>query len=161
MLFAGPYEAKLETDAIIDYLIDHKNTPIFISKKIIQRFVTSNPSPRYLKVVADAFRTGTYSGSTTTFSGKRGDLQATLAAALLDREARSTTLLADPTYGQLREPLIKVLHLLRAMKFTPNEDTSEIDLKNMQSQIGQGIFQVSSVFGYYSPVYAASGKIKK
>tara|TARA_A100001015_G_scaffold320652_1_gene447839 strand:+ start:1032 stop:1376 length:345 start_codon:yes stop_codon:yes gene_type:complete len=93
------YEAKLETDAIIDYLIDHKNTPTFISKKIIQRFVTSNPSPRYLKVVADAFRTGTYSGSTTKFSGKRGDLQATLAAALLDREARSTTLLADPTYS--------------------------------------------------------------
>eukprot|EP00944_MAST-04C_sp_MAST-4C-sp1_P005518 g5518.t1 len=101
------YEAELETEAVIDYLIDHKNTPAFIGKKIIQRFVTSNPTPRYVKVVADAFRKGTYEGSSKIFSGKRGDLAATLAATLLDREARSSTLLSDPSYGQFREPLVK------------------------------------------------------
>ena len=155
------YPAELETDAVIDYLISHKNTPTFVSKKIIQRFVTSNPSPRYLKVVADAFRSGRYDGSTKEFSGRRGDLAATLAATLLDREARSNTVMADPSFGQLREPLVKVIHLLRSMDFKPNEDTTEVELKDTQNQIGQGIFQVPSVFGYFSPTYQAPGSIKQ
>ena len=154
------YPAQLETEAVIDYFINHKNTPVFIGKKIIQRFVTSNPSPRYVKVVAEAFKTGSYDGSPFSFSGKRGDLAATLAATLLDREARSTTILADPSYGQLREPLIKVMHLLRSMRFIANEDTSEIELRDLQNKIGQGIFQAPSVFGYYSPTYQPSGSLK-
>jgi hypothetical protein len=88
--------------------------------------VTSNPSPRYVKAAVDAFRSGTYNGR--TYSGKYGDLRATFAAILLDREARSgwdSSLLSyvgffflmirppsildlDPTHGKLREPIVKV-----------------------------------------------------
>ena len=56
---------------------------------------------------------------------------------------------------------MKVIHLLRAMEFVPNEDTSEIQLKHMQDRIGQGIFEVPGVFGYYSPLYSAPGSIRQ
>jgi hypothetical protein len=39
-----------------------------------------------------------------------GDLGATVHAILLDPEARSPTLDADPTFGRLHEPLLKVMH---------------------------------------------------
>ena len=77
--------------------------------------VSSNPSPRYVKAVTDAFRSGSYG---SFGSSKYGDIGATVAAVLLDREARSSTLLADPTHGRLREPLLKVLQLMRALEFS-------------------------------------------
>ena len=68
--------------------------------------VSSNPSPRYVGVVARAFKQGAYGG--TTYGAHYGDFGATFAAILLDREARSVTLDMDPIHGQLREPLLKV-----------------------------------------------------
>ena len=80
-----------------------------MARKLIQRFTSSNPSPRYVKAVVDGFRSGTHGGR--TFTGQYGDLGAAFAAILLDREARSPTLDADPTHGQLREPLHARLRL--------------------------------------------------
>lgn len=56
-----------EVESLLDHLVYHNNTAPFISKNLIQRFTTSNPSPEYVKVVADAFKTGTYAGQ--TYSG--------------------------------------------------------------------------------------------
>ena len=52
-------------------------------------------------------RSGAHGG--TTYSGQYADLGAAVAAILLDREARSPTLDLDPSHGQLREPLLRVL----------------------------------------------------
>ena len=73
---------------------------------MLQRLVTSNPSPRYIRTVAAAFRAGKY--GKTTYSGQAGDMGAAVAAIFLDREARASVLDLDPTHGQLREPLLKV-----------------------------------------------------
>jgi uncharacterized protein (DUF1800 family) len=81
------------------------NTAPFLAYQFIQRFVGSNPSPRFIATVATAFRDGEYEGFG---SGKYGDLAATFAAVLLDREARSVELDMDAASGQLREPLLKV-----------------------------------------------------
>ena len=108
-------DAEHETEALIDHLFWHKNTAPFIARRLIQRFTSSNPSPRYILAVVDAFRAGAHGG--TTFSGVYGDLGAMLAAILLDREARSQTLDADPTHGSMREPLLKLYHLLRSLEF--------------------------------------------
>ena len=43
---------------MFDYLIDHENTPPYIARRLIERFTTSNPSPRYVHTVANAFATG-------------------------------------------------------------------------------------------------------
>ena len=86
-----------------------------MAKGLIQRFTSSNPSPRYVQTVAEAFKTGTYGG--TTYGGRYGDLGATVVAILSDREARSITLDAAPTQGLLREPIIKVWVLVDALCF--------------------------------------------
>jgi len=154
--------AELETNAVLDYLFQHNNTPAFVARKLIQRFVTSNPSPRYVKVVSDAFRTGVYRlSSKLTFSGKRGDLAASLAAVLLDREARSTALEADPSFGKMREPLLKIIHVLRSLEYTANPDTSEIMMPNLQDSIGQGPYGSPTVFGFYDVDYSPKGKVNK
>jgi len=82
-------DAEAETEALLDHLLFHPNTAPFVAHRLIQRFTTSNPSPRYVSVVADAFRTGMHGGH--TYSGTYGDLGATVAAVLSDREARATT----------------------------------------------------------------------
>jgi uncharacterized protein (DUF1800 family) len=76
------------------------------------RAARQNPSPRYIDVVVNAFRTGHFQA--TTYSGAYGDLGAAVAAILLDREARSATLDLDPTHGGLREPLVKLTSLMRS-----------------------------------------------
>lgn len=95
-------EAATETDAVLDHLVTHPSTAPFVCKKLIQRLTSSNPSPRYVKEVATAFRSGEYGGR--VYSGRYGDLGATVAAIFLDREARDATLDVDPSAGKLREP---------------------------------------------------------
>ena len=57
-------DAHLEVESLLDHLFYHPNTASFISLRLIQRFTSSNPSPGYVKAVADAFRTGAYEGTT-------------------------------------------------------------------------------------------------
>lgn len=103
-----------ETDAILKQYFYHPNTAPFISMGLIRHLITSNPSPRYVKVVADAFTTGSYTSVGHTFgSGKHGDLGATIAAIMLDSEARSSTLDDDGNHGRAREPLLKIMHMVR------------------------------------------------
>ncbi|MGB1605335.1 MAG: DUF1800 family protein, partial [Promethearchaeia archaeon] len=112
--------------------------------------------------MADAFRGGSYAGS--TYTGKYGDLGAALAAVLLDREAQSATLDLDPIHGRLREPLLKVLHLMRSMGMSARHGR-EIEL-NLQTwgrgedRIGQQAFQSPTVFSFYEPDFQPLGPIE-
>ena len=45
----------------------HPNTAPFLASRMIQRFGTSNPSPAYIRAVAEAFRDGTYSSNGVVF----------------------------------------------------------------------------------------------
>ena len=158
MTFSEPTkgEAEYETEKVIDHFFEHPSCPPFISRLLIQRLVTSNPSPRYIKVVAEAFSTGTYDGSG---SGKYGDLLATVHAILRDREASSPTLDADPAHGKMREPLVKVLHFMRAMKYTPANGRQEVEMSGMEDKIGEQYALSPTVFNYYLPDYQPMGKI--
>jgi cullin-associated NEDD8-dissociated protein 1 len=149
-------DAAYETEALLDHLFHHHNTAPFLAHRVIQRMVTSNPSPRYVRAVVDAFSSGQYGG--TTYSGQYGDLGAMLAAVLLDREARSATLDLDPTHGALREPLIKVFHVLRALGFK-SKGGREIELRDMHSAIGMQAHRSPSVFNFYLPEYQPSGPV--
>ena len=149
-------DAQYETDALIDHLFYHQNTAPFVAYRLIQRVVTSNPSPRYIKAVVDAFKSGTYDG--VTYSGRYGDLGAAVSAMLLDPEARSLTLDLDPSHGGLREPLVKLLHFMRAMDFT-SKDGREVELNNVYRHMGQNIFQSPTVFNFYKPEYQPIGPV--
>ena len=144
MSFRTPIERDMmyETEALLHHLMWHQNTAPFIAYRLIQRLVTSNPSPRYTKVVTDAFRTATYDG--VQYPGGYGSLAATVHAMLLDREARSVTLDLDPTHGQLREHLLRVVHVMRAMEYE-SYDGREVELVDMNLKIGQQVFQSPGV----------------
>jgi len=155
-------DAAHETDAVIDHMFRHPNMAPFIARALIQRFTVSNPSHNYVGAVAATFRAGTYGGPplSSRFSGEYGDLGATVAAVLLDREATSASLDLDPSSGVLREPVLKLTHLLRAMEFTPTESKgiSEVDLR-LRHHIGMESYKSPSVFSFYPPDYQPSGPL--
>ena len=150
--------AEYETEALIDHLLEHDNTAPFVAYRIIQRMVTSNPSPRYVEAVALAFTTGSYGGH--RYSGAYGDLGAMVAAVLLDREARSSLLDADPRHGGLREPVLKVLHLLRALEYRPHNGM-DTHLTDLHTKIGQMAYNSPGVFNFYLPEFTPAGPVER
>ncbi|KAH8057975.1 hypothetical protein JL722_6519 [Aureococcus anophagefferens] len=148
--------ATYETEAVLDHLMHHRNTPAFVAHKLIQRLATiSNPSPRYVGAVAAAFRSGLYDGAG---SGAYGCLDATVRAVLLDREARSPALDDDAAHGGLREPTLKVVHLLRALELRLDHGFTELALRT-DDAIGMEPHYSPSVFNFYEFDYAPAGVV--
>lgn len=149
-------DAYYETEEILDHYVYHDNTPPFIAKLMIKRLVTSNPSSEYVERVATAFKNGHFVSNDVHFgNGTYGNLEPMFAAILLDIEARSVVLDADPTFGSLKEPIVKLMAFLRAMEFQLNEKVPTIRMKNMINKIGQEPFATPNVFGCkcFSPFY--------
>src|SRR5690606_22448521 len=65
----------------LDNIFNHPNVGPFIARQLIQRLVTSNPSPAYVQRIAGVFA--------NDGSGQRGNLGAVVRALLLDPEART------------------------------------------------------------------------
>ncbi len=80
---AGSPTRPADLKIALDTLFNHPNTPLFVSKQLIQHLVTSNPSPAYVQRVAAVFQ--------DDGQGIRGDMQAVITAILMDDEARNTT----------------------------------------------------------------------
>ncbi|WP_415909788.1 DUF1800 domain-containing protein [Oleiharenicola sp. Vm1] len=138
----------------LDNLIEHPSCAPFISRLLIQRLVTSNPSDAYVGRVAAVFA--------NNGAGVRGDLLAVVKAILLDNEARGLAMLTDPEHGKLREPFLRLTHVLRAFKFTLAVGTTVIpyDLGAFtESSMGQFPLGSPSVFNFYSPDYEPPGAI--
>ena len=91
-----------QVDTLIETLFQHPNVAPFMARQLIQRFVTSNPSPAYVRRVADAF------------NASGGRLGATVRAILLDDEARSERIANRSYAGKMREPVLLVTGLWRA-----------------------------------------------
>eukprot|EP01052_Picozoa_sp_SAG31_P011017 SAG31_NODE_614_length_13525_cov_4.312230_5_plen_1443_part_00 len=151
-------DALYETEALLDHLFYHINLAPFVAQILIKHMVTSNPSPRYVQAVGDAFKSGAYAGH--TYSGRYGDVGAATAAVLLDREARSLVLAEDPTYGQIRAPLLRLIHLMRSLEYRPRE-FREIDLADtLEQQIGQAVYMSPTVFSFFSPEFTPEGSVQ-
>ena len=152
-----PRDAQYETDAALDHYFYHSNTAPFVATRLAQRFGISNPSPGYMERIVAAFRGGSYSfsdgSSTITYgNGKYGDLAATIACILLDREARSVVLDADPVHGSAKEPLLKVIGLMRSLQFKLFDNAPFAEFSSdTSSAIGQMAHQIPSVFSFFLP----------
>lgn len=144
-----------ETDAVIDHFIHHPSHAPFLATRMIQRFGISNPSPGFVERVATSYINGVCEG---VGSGEYGDLSALVTAILLDRESRSTTLDADPSHGQLREPMLKVTSLYRSMEVTFSSPESWIQ-HQYAAGIGQDPYGSPSVFSFFLPEYKPPGPI--
>jgi cullin-associated NEDD8-dissociated protein 1 len=150
-----PRDALYETDAILHHYMGHSNAEPFIATRLIQLLITSTPSPRYVKRVAQAFKSGLYSADSVKFgTGQYGDLEATTAAIYLDREARSSTLDLDATSGKVHvreRSLLKLMHFLRAMELG-SEEERELNLANLDA--------AQSVFSFFSPSFQSVGPVR-
>ncbi len=160
--------AKADLKFALDNIFNHPNVAPFISKLLIQRLVTSNPSPDYVRRVAEVFD--------NNGSGVRGDLGSVASAILLDKDALAAYKPAN--FGKLREPLLRISHLWRAFKMQPTLKeghrwkpektcgqgtypyysfwTSMNDFKN---KIGQGPLQAKSVFSFFTSGFSPAGAI--
>jgi uncharacterized protein (DUF1800 family) len=143
-------EADLK--AALDNIANHPNVGPFIGKQLIQRFVTSNPSPAYVARVSGVFD--------NNGKGVRGDLGATLKAVLTDIEARDVVKATDPMWGKQREPVIRFANVLRAFDVTSKNGRNKIHyLDSSDNALGQSPLLAPSVFNFFSPTYTRPGKL--
>ncbi len=84
----------------------------FVCRQLIQRLVSSNPSPAYLQRVVQKFEDD---GSAQHL---RGNMQAVIRAILLDGEARGN--IVSTTQGKQREPLLRITGPARAFPTSGN-----------------------------------------
>ncbi|MEM6576045.1 MAG: DUF1800 domain-containing protein [Pseudomonadota bacterium] len=154
--------AAQSIDTALDLLVDHPNTPPFLARQLIQRFVASNPPPAYVARVAQAFSSGRFvlPNGSETGDGRRGDLAATLAAVLFDPEARNVPETPDQA-GKLREPVLRFTQWARAFRVAGVEPTAipVLDFTGATEDLAQAPFQSPSVFNFYRPAFVAPGTL--
>ncbi len=148
VLPAGQTQAQDLKDAL-DIIFNHPNVGPFISRELIQRLVTSNPSPAYVYRVAKVFK--------DNGQGIRGDLKAVVRAILLDYEARDQIAPTTNNYGHEREPVIRYASLLRAFHATAANGIYYFPWP--QDSLGQLPLDSSTVFNFFEPSYVQPGAI--
>jgi uncharacterized protein (DUF1800 family) len=133
----------------LDTLFKHPNVGPFISKQLIQRLVTSNPSSAYVQRVAAKFN--------DNGSGVRGDLKVVVDAILRDPEAMTPTNIAQPApgWGKLREPVLRLTQMGRAFNIQAPAGTLWTigNLSDPATELGQSPLRSPSVFNFYRPGY--------
>ena len=134
--------------AALDNIFNHDNVGPFIAIRLIQRLVTSNPSPGYVQRVSATFDNNGF--------GVRGDLAAVVRAILLDAEARPN--LPMEIDGKIKEPLLRLTQLWRA--YAAESESGVFPLAPAYIIFGQGPMQSPSVFNFFSPFYAPAGEIR-
>ena len=128
----------------LDALFAHPNIAPFISRQLIQRLVTSNPSPAYTARVAAVFA--------NDGTGSKGNLRAVLEAILLDDEARNVA--TAPGGGKLREPMLRFLAWARAFNASSASDAWAIgNTTDPGTRLGQSPLRSPSVFNFFRPGY--------
>jgi uncharacterized protein (DUF1800 family) len=144
----GGQTAEKDLSQALGVVFNHPNVAPFVSIRLIQHLVTSNPSPAYVKRIAAVFA--------NNGAGKRGDLWAVTKAILTDPEARQgdTAANAAATGGHLREPVLYATAMLRALG---SSVSSTNQLAEKIAIMGQTLLVPPSVFNYYSPFYRIPG----
>ena len=141
---ASPANPRSELGTALDTLANHPNVGPFIGRQLIQRLVTSNPSPAYVSDVAG------------TFIATQGDMKAVIKAILMHPEAR----VMSDTSGKVREPVLRMSAFMRA--FGHRSLSGHYWVHNTDdpgTQLGQTPLRSPSVFNFYRPGYASPGSV--
>jgi len=137
-------DATTGLSTALDAIFAHQNVAPFFSRQLIQRLVTSNPSPAYVARIAAVFA--------DDGSGRRGNLKAVVRALLLDAEARSAT--DATTYGKLREPILRFTGWARAFSVTsPSGLWAVGDTSDSAKGLAQSPLRSPTVFNFFRPGY--------
>jgi uncharacterized protein (DUF1800 family) len=131
-----------DIDDAVDNLFTHPNVGPFVGKQLIQRLVSSNPSPEYVSRISAVFA--------DNGDGVRGDMQAVIRAILTDPEVANAS--------RVREPFRRFLAANRALNAMPSEGI-DIGVTGffIENATGQMVLTAPSVFNFYSPFYRPQG----
>ena len=131
-------------------IFEHPNTPVFISKQLIQFLVTDNPSSAYIERVQNVF--------VDNGRGERGNLEDVVRAILMDKEARNPIYFANvPSSGSLKQPVLRIIHLGRVFKVAENPQFHMWQLEELSDGFYQDPLNAPSVFNFFKPHYEPSG----
>ena len=146
-----------DINAALDQIALHATIAPNVSRQLIQRFVTSNPSAAYIQRVSTVFN--------DNGSGVRGDLGAVIRAILLDDEARR---LPRANEGKLREPLLRLTAAWRALDVQLGIPETGSNIGNITmrmgftfSEFGQRPWSAPTVFNFYEPDYQNPGSLQQ
>jgi uncharacterized protein (DUF1800 family) len=143
-------QPRLSVSIALNTLANHHNVGPFLSRQLIQRLVTSNPSPQYVQRVATVFNDDGH--------GKRGNLGAVVKAILLDPDARLGRAQNGHGYGKVREPVLRLTAFLRAYDATSISGRYLINsTDDPGTQLAQSPLKSPSVFNFYRPGYVPPG----
>lgn len=141
-----------ELEMALDNVFNHPNVGPFIARQLIQRLVTSNPSPGYVYRVASAFN--------NNGAGVRGDMRAVIRAILLDYEARAEAVTGNQGFGHLREPIVRLGGLMRAFNAAaPSGKYRLYWLEDPTWGLGQNPLRAQTVFNFFKPDFSLPGPI--
>jgi uncharacterized protein (DUF1800 family) len=130
----------------LDAIFAHPNIAPFFSHQMIQRLVTSNPSPAYVARVSAVF--------INDGNGVRGNIRAVVRALLLDDEARSAAIATGTSFGKLREPILRLSGWARAYNATSPSGAWAIgNTSDPASRLAQSPLRSPSVFNFFRPGY--------
>lgn len=135
----------------LDAIFAQPSVAPFISKQLIQKLVTSNPTPAYIARISAVF--------VDNGNGVRGDLAAVVRAILLDDEARTGFAGISRPFGKIREPLLKTAHSWRVTHSV--SDSGHLYLRNLTDSHGQAPLQSPSVFNFYRPDFSPSQALQQ
>ena len=136
--------AEESLKAVLDSLFYHPNLAPFIAKHLIKNFVTSNPSKDYVARVSAVFNANE--------DGERGNLASVIQAVLFDPDARSKATLSDPTFGRVKDPLLKFINYRRFL----NVASYQGNRWHLRESNSMKFLHAPSVFNFYSPSHIPS-----
>jgi uncharacterized protein (DUF1800 family) len=140
--------AAQDLQITLDTIFNHPNVGPFFCRQLIQRLVTSNPSPGYLYRVTAVFN--------DNGQGVRGDLKAVVRAILMDYDARGSARTVQGA-GHQREPVMRVTNLLRA--FNASSPDGKFSVRNAFTNLAEEAMHSPTVFNFFTPDYSAPGAI--
>ncbi len=148
----NPVDGKADITDALDNLFNHNNTPPFICKLLIQRLVTSNPSPEYVTRVVNKF--------IDNGQGVRGDLKAVVKAILLDPIAIACGSSEELDFGMLREPFLRYFHINKAFNASTLSGRYRNDMDYVYRYTQQKPMASPSVFNFFQQDYQPIGSIE-
>ena len=139
--------AMQDVEDAVDNLFHHPNVGPFIGRLLIQRLVTSNPSPEYIARVSAAFN--------DNGQGVRGDMKAVIRAILFDPEASG----GGPHFGRLQEPFVRYVALARMFRAASQSGLYVTSGFFADFLLNQHAGASPSVFNFFSPDHQPNGEI--
>jgi uncharacterized protein (DUF1800 family) len=145
-------QGEADIQDALNIIFNHPNVGPFVSRRLIQRLISSNPSPAFIQRIASVFN--------NNGSGVRGDLKSVIRAILLDPEARNCCGDETDAFGKLREPFVRYMNLIKGLNLTATGGVFRNAMVRVYDQTAQRPLSSPSVFNFYSPDYIPNGPLK-